>query len=119
MFLAVVDEFDPSGFLILEDNSSDQGLGNNSKVRPVFVGFEIPSSRVATLSLVGACAGDCAECVVETNMIAAPRIDGLLVKSSDVVRSLDDIVFHRQAEVVETRPYWPTRPVVFSDERHC
>ena len=54
--------------------------------------------------------------VIKADMIAAPRIFGLLCHSSDFVVSFDNIGVERKLPVIEASPYWPTGSVVFFDK---
>jgi hypothetical protein len=56
--------------------------------------------------------------VIKADMIATPRILGLLCHSSDLVTSFDNIGVERKLPVVETSPYGSTGSMVFSDKRH-
>jgi hypothetical protein len=56
--------------------------------------------------------------VIKADMIATPRILGLLCHSSDFVTSFDNICVERKLPVVEASPYWPTGSMVFFDKGH-
>ena len=136
MLRSVVYECNALGNIAFKDYVCRQRLAKDFEIRAVLICFKITSGRIASLASVRtrpcnqpypllAMPGSrwvntlsFTKGVIKADMIATPRILGLLCHSSDFVTSFDNISVERKLPVVEASPYGPTGSMVFSDKGH-
>src|SRR5271155_4773549 len=136
MFRSVVHECNALGNIAFKDYVCRQRLAKDFEIRAVLICLKITSGRIASLASVRA--RSCnqpypllvmpdsrgvkhvvfTKGVIKADMIATPRILGLLCHSSDFFTSFDNIGVERKLPVVEASPYGSTGSMVFSDKGH-